>query len=77
MKNIFQKLASNNGVNLVIAVICMVTGLVDIWSGAHDIEQSGIHVHAGHGIAVLGGWNAVQALGAIFSSFDYASKASG
>ena len=77
MKNSIEKLASNNWINLIIAVICIATGLSDIFSGVHDIEHSGIHFHAGHGIAALGGWNALQALGAIFSSFDYTSKAAG
>ena len=76
MKNTFEKLASNNWVNLIIALVCMTTGIFDVVTGLHDIERTGIHLHAGHGIAALGGWNAVQAMGAIFSSFDYASKAS-
>ena len=77
MKNTFERLASNNWSNLVIALVCLATGISDVFSGAHDIERTGIQLHAGHGIAALGGWNALQALGAIFSSFDYASKASG
>lgn len=77
MKNTFERLASNNWINLVIALVCMATGISDVFSGAHDIERAGIHLHAGHGVAALGSWNALQALGAIFSSFDYASKASG
>lgn len=77
MKNTFEKLASNNWINLVVAAVCLATGLSDVFSGVHDIESTGFHLHAGHGITVLGGWNGLQALGAIFSSFDYAAKAAG
>jgi hypothetical protein len=77
MKKIFGTLASNNWINLFIAVVCIATGLVDVFSVVHDIERTGINLHAGHGITALGSKNALQALAAIFSSFDYASKASG
>ena len=77
MKNTIEKLAANNWINLVVALVCLATGLSDVLTTAHDVEKSGIHLHAGHGIAALGGWNALQAIGAIFSSFDYASKAGG
>lgn len=73
MKKTIQALAVNPWINLVIAVVCIASGLFDILTMARDVEQS---VHAGHGIAALGFWNALQALGAIFSSLDYASKAS-
>ena len=76
MKKTIQALAVNPWINLVIAVVCIVSGLFDILTMARDVEQSMFSLHAGHGIAALGFWNALQALGAIFSSLDYASKAS-
>jgi hypothetical protein len=77
MRNNIEKLAANNWINLIIALVCLATGVSDIFTTTREIEQSGIHFHAGHGIAALGSWNALQALGSIFSSFDYASKAAG
>lgn len=76
MKKTIQALAVNPWINLVIAVVCIASGLFDILTMARDVEQSMLSFHAGHGIAALGLWNALQALGAIFSSLDYASKAS-
>jgi len=76
MKKTIQALAVNSWINLVIAIVCIASGLFDILTMVRDVEQSMYGLHAGHGIAALGFWNALQALGAIFSSLDYVSKAS-
>lgn len=58
-----------------IALVCLGTGASDIVATADDISQTGLTFRAGHGLATLGAWQAIQAIGAILSSLDYASKA--
>lgn len=75
MKDFIERLAKNNWINLVIALVCLSTGVSDIASTAYDMSHTGFTFRAGHGLATLGAWQAIQAIGAILSSLDYASKA--
>jgi hypothetical protein len=75
MKEFIERLATNNWINLVIALVCVITGISDIVATANDVSQEGVRLRAGHGLATLGVWQATQAIGAILSSLDYASKA--
>ena len=75
VKAFVEKLATNNWVNLLIALVCLATGVSDVMATAADVSQGGFTLRAGHGLATLGAWQAIQAVGAILSSLDYASKA--
>lgn len=75
VKAFVEKLATNNWVNLLIALVCLATGVSDVMATAADVSQGGFTLRAGHGLATLGAWQAIQAVGAMLSSLDYASKA--
>ena len=75
VKAFVEKLATNNWVNLLIALVCLATGVSDVMATAADVSQGGYTLRAGHGLATLGAWQAIQAVGAMLSSLDYASKA--
>ena len=75
VKAFVEKLATNNWVNLLIALVCLAIGVSDVMATAADVSQGGFTLRAGHGLATLGAWQAIQAVGAMLSSLDYASKA--
>ena len=69
-KNILSRLADSWIVNLIIATVCLVSGLNEILVDIEDLT-----LHTGHGLVAVGVWHVISGLSDALESLDYASKA--
>ena len=73
MRALIVKISENTVLNIIIAVVCVASGVSDI---VHVAEQAETwRLHAGHGFLAIGLWNVVQAISNVLQAAGYAGIA--
>ena len=73
MRALIVKISENTVLNIIIAVVCVASGVSDI---VHVAEQAETwRLHAGHGFLAIGLWNVVQAISNALQAAGYAGIA--
>ena len=73
MRSLIVKISENTTLNIVIAVVCVASGVSEI---VHVAEQAETwRLHAGHGFLAIGLWNVVQAISNALQAAGYAGIA--
>ena len=73
MRALIVKISENTVLNIIIAVVCLASGVSEI---VHMAEQAETwRLHAGHGVLAIGLWNVVQAISNALQAAGYAGIA--
>ena len=73
MRALIVKISENTVLNIIIAVVCVASGVSDI---VHVAEQAETwRLHSGHGFLAIGLWNVVQAISNALQAAGYAGIA--
>lgn len=73
MRALIVKISENTVLNIIIAVVCVASGVSEI---VHMAEQAETwRLHAGHGFLAIGLWNVVQAISNALQAAGYAGIA--
>ena len=73
MRSLIVKISENTTLNIVIAVVCVASGVSEI---VHVAEQAETwRLHAGHGLLAIGLWNIIQAISNALQAAGYAGIA--
>ena len=73
MRALIVKISENTVLNIIIAVVCLASGVSEI---VHMAEQAETwRLHAGHGVLAIGLWSFVQAISNALQAAGYAGIA--
>lgn len=73
MRALIIKISENRVLNIIIALVCIGSGLSEMFHVAEEAETA--RLHAGHGMLAIGLWNAFKAIGEGLESAEFLAKA--
>lgn len=73
VRALIVKISGNTALNIMIAVVCIASGISEIVHVSEQAEHW--RLHAGHGLLAIGLWNAVQAISNALQAAGYAGIA--
>ena len=71
MKNLIASLVENRFVNFVIGIVCIISGVADIYKEMEAVD--GALIHSGHGVLTIGLWHMLKGFGETMEAFYYLS----
>jgi hypothetical protein len=74
VRALIVKISENKYLNIFIAIVCIGSGVSEMFHVAEEAEAA--RLHSGHGMLAIGLWNAFRAIGEALESAEFLATAS-